>query len=101
MTAMDGNSQPWRQVAPGVREKVLVEASEARLLLYEIAPDRHFPAHAHREANFGLILQGGGRHHFEVTHLRVEAGDSYYVPPNILHDFRSNAGIKTMVVEVV
>ncbi|MCI4317926.1 MAG: cupin domain-containing protein [Thermoplasmata archaeon] len=94
-------SQPWRDLSPGIRQKVLVRTSDALLILYELEPSRRFPAHVHPQAQLGFLLQGAGRHTVEGSVRRVRAGDSYYIPPGVVHDFRTDPGEKTLAVDII
>ena len=95
------STSPWVEILPGARQKILVRSPDAMLMLYDIAPNLKFRSHVHPLAQMGLILEGGGRHTIGGEVRRARAGDSYYIPPNVEHDFSSLRDTRTLLVDAV
>ncbi|MGI0132741.1 MAG: cupin domain-containing protein [Thermoplasmata archaeon] len=95
------SGEGWAEIRPGARQKVLVRGPEAMMMLYEFAPNRVFPAHVHPLAQMGFVLEGSGRHTIGGEVRRARAGDSYYIPAGIVHDFRSDREHRTLLVDAV
>ena len=81
-------SEAWHEVMPGVKRRVLCHASTGMVVHYKIEKGKTFPRHNHPHAQFGVILEGKAVFNFDDgTTWPVKAGDSYFFPPGIFHQF--------------
>ena len=53
--------EAWHAILPGVQRRILAHGPSAMLVLYRIAPGSTFPKHTHPHAQYGTVLEGGGR----------------------------------------
>jgi quercetin dioxygenase-like cupin family protein len=90
----------WHEILPGVQRRILAHASSAMMVLYRIAPGRVFPRHTHPHAQYGTVLEGGGTFQVGDRSWPVRAGDAYYVPPEIPHEFRADPATPSRILDV-
>jgi quercetin dioxygenase-like cupin family protein len=64
---------------------------------YKIESGKTFPRHNHPHAQFGVILEGQAVFNIEGRVWPVKAGDSYFIPPGVFHEF-SIAGESPAIV---
>lgn len=83
----DERAPGWVEIEHGVRIRRMVEANGIALILYRIPPGTHFDRHAHPFAEVGVVLSGQGRCRFGGEVRTLHAGDAFYVPPDVPHDF--------------
>src|ERR1700730_9527064 len=80
--------EAWHEIMPGVRRRIMAHASTGMFVYYKIESGKIFPRHNHPHAQFGVILEGEGVFKLDGGRVwTVKAGDSYYIPPGIFHDF--------------
>lgn len=90
----------WHEILPGVQRRILSHGPSAMLVLYRIAPSSVFPKHTHPHAQYGTVLEGGGRFTVGEESWDMVRGDAYYVPPGIAHELRSDADGPTVILDV-
>jgi len=90
----------WHEILPGVRRRILAHAPSAMLVLYRIEPGRVFPRHTHPHAQFGTFLEGGGTFLVGDRSWKVRAGDAYYVPPDVPHEFHTDPAVPSVILDV-
>lgn len=65
----------------------MVEVKGTTMLLYRIPAGTRFEAHTHPTPELGVVLSGAGQARFGNSVRALEAGDSFYIPSGIVHDF--------------
>lgn len=90
----------WHEILPGVQRRILAHGPSAMLVLYRIPPTSTFPAHTHPHAQYGTVLEGGGRFTVGDASWRMVRGDAYYVPPGVSHELLTDAGRETIILDV-
>ncbi len=90
----------WHEILPGVRRRILAHAPSGMLVLYRIEPDRLFPKHTHPHAQYGTVLEGGGRFAVGDRVWTMGPGDAYFVPPDVPHELRTDAKRPTVILDV-
>jgi len=68
----------------------MVEGDGIALVLYRIPPGTQFPTHDHPFAELGVVLSGRGRSHLAGQLRVLRAGDAFYIPPGVSHDFTAD-----------
>jgi quercetin dioxygenase-like cupin family protein len=78
-------------------------AYETVIGLAEIAPDTSIGRHTHPGPESGYLIEGGFELLVEGEPTRtLKAGDSYLIPPNVVHDARTgSAGAKVIATYVI
>lgn len=90
----------WHEILPGVRRRILAHAPSSMMVLYRIEPDRLFPLHTHPHAQYGTVLEGGGRFRVGDQTWTIGPGDGYYVPPEVPHELRTDPDHPTVIIDV-
>ena len=81
-------TEAWHEPMPGVRRRISCHTSTGMMMYYKIESGKTFPRHNHPHAQFGVILEGEGVFKMDGGRVwAVKAGDSYYLPPGIFHEF--------------
>jgi len=78
----------------------MVEANGTTLAMYQIPPGIHFATHAHPFAELGVVLRGAGRCRLGGQVRRLRAGDSFYIPAGVSHDFTAEKGEPVVMLNV-
>lgn len=89
----------WHEPLPGVRRRVLANAQSATLGLFRMAKGAVVAPHHHPHAQYGVCLEGGGTFTIGGKVWRVKAGDSWYIPPGVPHEFRNDVRRPSLLVE--
>ncbi len=89
----------WHEIMPGVRRRVLNHASTGMMVHYKIDPGRVFAWHNHPHAQFGVFLEGGGIFKIGEREWRVKPGDSYYIPPGVFHELRTDGEKPSVLID--
>ena len=93
-----GNEGEWKQHAvPNVRFKALTSTGTAgyQMVLYELAPGTHFPAHHHAGAEECFVLSGD----FRVEGAVLHAGDFHHAETGSdHHESYTENGCRLLIV---
>ena len=87
MTIEEVPPSPWVEISEDVRLRCMVEANGTALVMYRMNPGTRFAPHAHPVAELGVVLSGRGRCRLGDASRVLEAGDAFYIPPGVVHDF--------------
>ena len=79
------------EIAPGVRTRVLTRG-ELMFSLVEVDDGAESPIHHHPEVQMGLVLEGAFERHQGDEVKVLQAGDGFYVAPNVPHGGRAVGG---------
>ncbi len=69
------------------------------MVLYRIDPKKVFPLHSHPHAQFGVFLEGGGEFRVGDSVWKMKKGDSYYIPPGVSHELRTNETEESVIID--
>ena len=84
---------------PGVRRRILVNNSAATAALYKMNGGAEVPLHSHPQAQYGVCMEGSGVFKVGDKSWTLKKGDSYYIPPSIVHGLKIDANAETTLVE--
>lgn len=93
-------AEAWHEVVPGVRRRILSHSLTGMMVLYRIAPASIFSLHSHPHAQFGVFLEGGGTLRVGEETWTIKEGDSYFIPPGVKHELKSDPDRKTVIIDV-
>jgi len=79
------------EIAPGVRTRVLTRGN-LMFSLVEIDEGAESPIHHHPEVQMGLVLEGAFERHQGDEVKLLQAGDGFYVPPDVPHGGQAVGG---------
>lgn len=91
--------EAWHEVTKGVKRRVLTHSPVGMMVLYKIEPKSVFPLHSHPHAQFGFFLEGGGDFRVGDSIWKMKKGDSYYIPPGVMHELRIDPGRESVVID--
>lgn len=103
----------WTKYLPGIDQKVIFRGHGTTVALYRLGPGVRSPLHRHREAQLGICVTGAGLHRIilrvrrgrgtrgEMTDITVQAGDAYYIPPAVPHEFVADSKHGAMILDLV
>jgi len=96
----DEPAPEWVTLSPGIRARVMVEASGSSITLYRIEAGRRFEVHHHPYPELGVILAGRGRVRIGDDTRNLREGDSYYFPAGIVHSFEVDPSGPVVLIDV-
>ena len=91
--------EAWREVMKGVRRRIVAHSTVGMMVLYRIEPKSVFPLHSHPHAQFGFFLEGGGDFRVGDSVWKMKKGDSYYVPPGVMHELKTGAKSQSVIID--
>jgi quercetin dioxygenase-like cupin family protein len=91
--------EAWHEAFSGVKRRVLSHSTTGVMVLYRIEPGKIFPLHSHPHAQFGVFLEGGGDFIVEGNTWKMKKGDSYFIPPGVMHELRTSRDEVSVVVD--
>jgi len=92
-------TEAWHEVLPGVRRRILARSLTGIIVLCRVAPGSVFPSHNHPHAQFGVFLEGGGTFRVGEETWTVKEGDSYFIPPGVYHELKTNPDRETVWID--
>lgn len=91
--------EAWQEIVKGVKRRILTHSPVGTMVLYRIETKSVFASHSHPHAQFGVFLEGGGDFKVGDSVWKVKKGDSYYVPPGVMHELKTAAGQQSIVLD--
>lgn len=75
----------WRQVAAGIRRKVLTPGVQIMSMLVEFQQGGFGPEHAHPHEQLGFVIEGKVEMVIAGERRVISAGEQVYIPGNVPH----------------
>ncbi|MEU4561151.1 cupin domain-containing protein [Actinoplanes sp. NPDC023936] len=75
------------ELSNGVLLKVLGEGDHISAVHWNLPDNAVVPRHAHPQEQFGYVIKGGFRMTVGDEYSEISAGDSYFVPADVNHEF--------------
>jgi len=88
-------SQPWQEVYPGVRRR-MVSGELMTLSTYRFGPGGRFPKHSHPQEQLVLVTEGSITFASPTQTITLRAEDTLLIPPTVAHE--ATAGEQGAVV---
>ncbi len=110
---LSGQQKDWEQIGPHLAQRVLVEVPGTRLMIHRLDAGFHNPLHEHAAAQLDVVVSGRGVHSWVEGSVRggrvvqrtratpVGAGDCYYIPPHLPHEFGVDPARPLVLLEVM
>ncbi|MDA4114514.1 MAG: cupin domain-containing protein [Thaumarchaeota archaeon] len=92
-------AESWHDFMPGVRRRILVNNSAATAALYKMNRGAEVPLHSHPQAQYGVCIEGAGVFKVGDKSWTMKKGDSYYIPPSVIHGLKIDPNADTTLVE--
>ena len=88
-------SQPWQEVYPGVRRR-MIGGDRMTLSTYRFEPGGRFPKHSHAQEQLVLVTEGTITFVSPTQTVTLRADDTLLIPPAVAHE--ATAGDQGAVV---
>jgi len=75
----------YRQAVPGVSMKTLVHGDKSLLSEFKLEAGQRLPMHSHEQEQTGYLVSGCLVLTIGAETFRVEPGDSWCIPGNVVH----------------
>lgn len=85
MRFVDLAAQPWEEVYPGVRRRI-VGAERMTLTTYRFAPGGRFPRHSHPQEQTVMVEDGSITFASPSQTVTVDRGQVLVIPPDVPHE---------------
>lgn len=79
------DSIPWEELGGGVRRKVMAYGEQLMAVYVEFAKGAVGALHRHPHVQITYVKEGAFRVHIDGEERVLNAGDFYYIPPELLH----------------
>ncbi|OGW36630.1 MAG: hypothetical protein A2Y97_13780 [Nitrospirae bacterium RBG_13_39_12] len=76
-----------KDIGGGIRLKAIGSGENMNVLHWDMADKSTVPMHQHPEEQFGYVIKGGFQMIIGDQTAILKAGDSYFIPPNVPHEF--------------
>lgn len=71
----------------GVIRQYLGECTKVNAQHWDMADKSVVKMHKHKQEQFGYVIKGGFKMTIGDETQILKAGDAYFIPPNVLHEF--------------
>ncbi len=100
MKIWKNSGDAWKEIQPGIFQRILSQEEFATLALYRFKPNAGFPIHKAGSEHFGLFVQGKGSFETDKGKIAVGDGDAFFINPEEGHGFFSSSDGEAIVLEV-
>jgi len=78
-----------KEIGKGVVLQVLGRGEQMNVLHWNMADNSVVPLHHHAHEQFGYVIKGGFAMNIGGDETILKAGDAYFIPPDVPHEFRA------------
>ncbi|MBN2381566.1 cupin domain-containing protein [bacterium] len=78
-----------KEIGPGVVLQVLGTGARMNVLHWNMADKSKVPLHQHPHEQFGYVIKGGFAMKVGNEETVLHAGDAYFIPPDVPHEFEA------------
>lgn len=82
---IDGKTRDWEPVGEGIKRQLLGYDDNLMLVRVSLGKNAVGPPHKHPHTQVGYVESGKFKIQVGDDTKVLEAGDSFYVPPNVVH----------------
>lgn len=93
------NEAPTLETVKGRHGVILVVGEKAMMMKLTVEPGIPTPPHEHPHEQIGHLLQGKGRLYIGDESVEIEAGTSFWIPPNAPHNFDATGEKPAVLIE--
>lgn len=90
---------PKLETVKGRHGVILIAGKRAMMMKLTIEPNVPTPPHSHPHEQMGHVLEGKGILYAGDESVEVEAGASFYIPPDVPHNFDVTGDRPAVLVE--
>ncbi|MFQ6125432.1 MAG: cupin domain-containing protein [Candidatus Heimdallarchaeota archaeon] len=99
MIIVKANEAPTLETVKGRHGVILVVGEKAMMMKLTVEPGIPTPPHEHSHEQMGHILEGRGVLYIGDESVEIEAGTSFWIPPNALHNFDATGDEPAVLIE--
>jgi len=99
MKIVKPGEHPKLDTVKGRHGEIIIVGEKAMMMRLTVEPNVHTPPHSHPHEQMGLVVQGEGDLYVGDEKVHVEEGTSFWVPPNMPHNFDATGDEPAVLVE--
>lgn len=90
---------PTLETVRGRHGEIIIVGEKAMMMRLTVEPGVPTPPHSHPHEQMGLVVRGEGDLYVGDEKVHVEEGTSFWVPPNVPHNFDATGDEPAVLVE--
>ncbi len=94
------HSVAWKEILPGVFNRVLYEKDFGSVSLVRFKKGASYPLHKGAVDHLGILIKGSGVFDIGVRKVILREGDSYFINPEDDHGFTNTAEGDSIMLEI-
>ncbi|MHA2495520.1 MAG: cupin domain-containing protein [Candidatus Hodarchaeales archaeon] len=99
MRIVKSSEAPTLETVKGRHGVILVVGEKAMMMKLTIEPGIPTPPHSHPHEQMGHVLEGKGILFAGGESIEVEAGTSFWIPPDVPHNFDATGNKPAILIE--
>lgn len=99
MKVVKPGEHPALETVKGRRGEIIIVGDKAMMMRLTVEPDVPTPPHSHPHEQMGIVLEGEGTLYIGDESMHVVKGTSFWVPPNVPHNFDATGSRPAVLVE--
>ena len=93
------NEAPTLETVKGRHGVILVVGEKAMMMKLTVEPGIPTPPHEHPHEQMGHLIEGKGILYVGDESVEIEAGTSFWIPPNSPHNFNATGDKPAVLIE--
>ena len=93
------NEAPTLETVKGRHGVILIVGEKAMMMKLTVEPGIPTPPHEHPHEQMGHLLEGKGILYVGEESVEIEAGTSFWIPPNAPHNFNATGDKPAVLIE--
>ncbi|MHA2367732.1 MAG: cupin domain-containing protein [Candidatus Hodarchaeales archaeon] len=99
MRIVKSSEAPTLETVKGRHGVIIVVGEKAMMMKLTIEPGIPTPPHSHPHEQMGHVLEGKGILFAGGESIEVEAGTSFWIPPDVPHNFDATGSKPAILIE--
>ena len=87
------------ETVKGRRGEIIIVGEKAMMMRLTVEPNVPTPPHSHPHEQMGFVLEGEGILYIGDESMHIVKGTSFWVPPNVPHNFDATGSGPAVLVE--
>ena len=94
------NETVWKEIRPGVYNRVLYQEGFGSVSLVRFKKGSSFPLHKGGVDHLGILIKGSGTFDMGVRKVTLRELDAYHIKPEDDHGFTNTSEDESMMIEI-
>lgn len=94
------NKDVWKEIRPGVFNRVLYQEGFGSVSLVRFEKGSHYPLHKGSVDHLGILIKGTGVFDTGLQKIAFNEGDSYFIRPEDDHGFTNTSEGASIMLEI-